>query len=391
MRGKIIIVNAAIVLVVGLLSYFLLVTSLSDVVSNPATRKSDVERALKSANARLALDALRLERWLAGQAASKEVTDVFAAGTDQAKSAAATAQANKIRDASVADAQFARMAPSLVLLVDSQGVALGRNGSALMRGDKLGEIYKSLAETLKSGQTGSDVWLNKQRQEQLLASYAPVRGENGAIVGALVVATPLSDERLTRTSELTSGRALMLGVLNGDSMEVIAKSSEVSGPMLEASIGDKTRTAAKASTDSGNLTVVSDAMPDELFATQALSGYGDGKNLILIAAVPASLVGSVNGLLWPVFAVTGMGILLVVVGGFLLGNYIQSPVSEMEEGLLQVINGNANYRFELEHAELGGLVHRLNSLLNALMGVPETDDEGRPSAPPAPDDYGPPG
>src|SRR5690606_13883917 len=114
MRGKIIIVNAAIVLVVGLLSYFLLVTSLSDVVSNPATRKSDVERALKSANARLALDALRLERWLAGQAASKEVTDVFAAGTDQAKSAAATAQANKIRDASVADAQFARMAPSLV-------------------------------------------------------------------------------------------------------------------------------------------------------------------------------------------------------------------------------------------------------------------------------------
>ncbi len=391
MRGKIIIVNAAIVLVVGLLSYFLLVTALSDVVSNPATRKSDVERALKSANARLALDALRLERWLAGQAATKEVTAVFAAGTDQAKSAAATAQANKIRDAAVADAQFARMAPSLVLLVDSQGVALGRNGSALMRGDKVAEIYKSLAETLKTGQTGSDVWLNKQRQEQLLASYAPVRGENGAIVGALVVATPLSDERLTRTSELTSGRALMLGVLNADSMEVVAKSSEVAGPMLDASTSERTRTAAKASTDSGNLTVVSDAMPGELFATQGLAGYGDGKNVILIAAVPASLVGSVNGLLWPVFAVTGMGILLVVVGGFLLGNYIQAPISEIEEGLLQVINGNANYRFELEHAELGGLVHRMNSLLNALMGVPETDDEGRPSAPPGPDDYGPPG
>ncbi|MCA9633816.1 MAG: hypothetical protein KC766_39460 [Myxococcales bacterium] len=388
MRGKIIIVNAGIVLVVGLLSYFLLLTALKDVVSNPQNRKSDVERAIKSANARLALDALRLERWLGAQADTKDVKDVFGAGTEKAKSEAATAQANKIRDAAVADAQFARMAPSLVLFVDDSGVALGRNGSALMRGDKLGEIYPTLGQALKDGQTGSDVWMNKQRQEQMLASYAPVRGEDGKVVGALVVGTPLSDERLTRTSELTSGRALMLGVLNGEKLEIVAKSSEVSGPMLEAGTSDKTSNGAKASTESGNISVVDDALPGELFATQGLAGYGDSKRAVLVAAVPASLVGSINGLLWPVFAVTGLGVLLVVVGGFLLGNYIQSPISEMEEGLLQVINGNANYRFELEHAELGGLVHRLNSLLNALMGVPETDDEGRPSAPPGPGDYG---
>ncbi|MCB9583959.1 MAG: hypothetical protein H6718_01100 [Polyangiaceae bacterium] len=388
MRGKIIIVNAGIVLVVGLLSYFLLLTALKDVVSNPQNRKSDVERAIKSANARLALDALRLERWLAAQADTKEVQGVFAAGTEKAKSEAATAQANKLRDAAVGDAQFARMAPSLVLFVDDTGVALGRNGSALMRGDKLGEIYPTLGQSLKDGQTGSDVWMNKQRQEQMLASYAPVRGEDGKVVGALVVGTPLSDERLTRTSELTSGRALMLGVMSGEKLELVAKSADVSGPMLEAGAGEKTTTASKASADSGNITVVEDAFPGELYATQSLAGYGDGKRAVLIATVPASLVGSVNGLLWPVFAVTGLGVLLVVVGGFLLGNYIQGPISEMEEGLLQVINGNANYRFEIEHAELGGLVHRLNSLLNALMGVPETDDEGRPSAPPGPGDYG---
>ena len=40
-------------------------------------------------------------------------------------------------------------------------------------------------------------------------------------------------------------------------------------------------------------------------------------------------------------------------------------------------------RFQIEHPDLGGLVFRINSLLNALMGVPEdtTDDEGRPSVP----------
>ena len=54
-----------------------------------------------------------------------------------------------------------------------------------------------------------------------------------------------------------------------------------------------------------------------------------------------------------------------------------------------ILNGKTDLRFELEHPELGGLVFRLNSLLNQLMGVQEddTDDDGRPSRPPGPRDY----
>jgi hypothetical protein len=49
--------------------------------------------------------------------------------------------------------------------------------------------------------------------------------------------------------------------------------------------------------------------------------------------------------------------------------------------LLAIINGNSELRFQLEHDELGGLVFRINSLLNAMMGVAEdtTDEQGRPS------------
>jgi hypothetical protein len=54
----------------------------------------------------------------------------------------------------------------------------------------------------------------------------------------------------------------------------------------------------------------------------------------------------------------------------------------MEEGLLQIINGKTDLRFEIEHPDLGGLIFRINSLLNALMGVPETDEEGRTSTSP---------
>ncbi|MGH7294423.1 MAG: MXAN_5187 C-terminal domain-containing protein, partial [Polyangiaceae bacterium] len=49
-----------------------------------------------------------------------------------------------------------------------------------------------------------------------------------------------------------------------------------------------------------------------------------------------------------------------------------------------ILNGQADKRFELEHAELGGLAFRIDQLLNQLMGVEEdnTDAEGRVSHPP---------
>jgi hypothetical protein len=126
-----------------------------------------------------------------------------------------------------------------------------------------------------------------------------------------------------------------------------------------------------------------------LFGAAALEGY-DATPAVLIAAVPTSRIGDMSGLLLgPIFGVTLLGLLLVTVGGVLLGNYISRPVSEIEDGLLAVINGNSSLRFQIEHAELGGLVFRINSLLNELTGVPEdtSDDEGRPSSAPSAGPY----
>jgi hypothetical protein len=79
------------------------------------------------------------------------------------------------------------------------------------------------------------------------------------------------------------------------------------------------------------------------------------------------------------------GIVLVIIGGWLLGNYITRPISTLEEGLLAILNGQSDKRFELEHAELGGLAFRIDQLLNQLMGVEEdtTDAEGRVSKAPS--------
>ena len=167
MRSKIIAVNAGIVTVIAILTYVLLQTSLKDVVANPVERKKEVAQALRAASSQLALDALRLERWLEHSAANESTRNVLSLGTPEARSEAATAEANRLRDAAIGEPMFAKMAPSLVLFVDAQGVAVGRNGSALMRGEQVAKDYPSLSEAMKTGTTGSAIWINKQRQEQM--------------------------------------------------------------------------------------------------------------------------------------------------------------------------------------------------------------------------------
>lgn len=379
MRWKIIIVNAGILFIVALLSYVLLQSRLASILSDPAGRNASVERALRAANAQLELDGVRVERWLSEQAARDDVRGAFLAGTSRARSDTASAVANQIREAAGKESLFAKMAPSLVLLVDAQGIALGRDGSNLLRGDKITATYPSLTRTLKEGRALSDVWLNRAREEQMLASYAPVRDETNEIVGALVVGTPLNDERLTHTSELTSGGGLAIAVkTSGGAAEIIARSDQ---PSAHAQ-GDRVMSAAAASLGSRKLTLVKGESKGYVLGSAPLSGYGTGSDAAVIAAVPVSLVDSVHGVLWPIFAVTALGILLVVAGSIFLGNYIAEPISEMEEGLLQIINGKTDLRFEIEHPDLGGLISRINSLLNALTGVPETDEEGRTSTAP---------
>jgi hypothetical protein len=380
MRWKIMIVNSAILIIVGLLSFVLVRVSLEDVLANRTQRRSDAERAVRSANMQFELDSLRLERWLASRAAEEAVSEVFAGGTSQARSETASLQAKRLRDAAMQSPVLSALSIPIVLFVDARGIVIGRNDSSQMRGEDLGRAYPSIVRALSSGQTSSQVWLNRQRSEQLLVSYAPVRGEGGRVLGIVVAGMPLNDERLSLISQATSGQALTVGVASEpSSVEVIAQGT-LSGQvaLFEAIRQHAVLSRAAASLKAGRAIFDDD---DAVYAAEPLSGY-DSSNVLLVAALSQSLVPSVAGLLWPLFAVTLLGILLVVAGGIFLGNYISEPISQLEEGLLSVINGRTNHRFDIEHPDLGGLVFRLNSLLNALMGVPDIDADGRTSVPP---------
>jgi hypothetical protein len=392
MRFKIIIVNAGIVVLATVLTYVLLVSSLKGAVSDPNERRREVERSLRAASSQLALDALRFERWLEGNVGTESIRAALAMPTPEARQQAALVEANRLRDAIQSDARFSKMAPSLVALVDADGVVASRDGSNLMRGEKLADAYPGLADALKSGRSGSSVWINRQRQEQLLASYAPVRGENGSMVGAVVVGTPLNDERIRRTSELTSGTALIFARVADKSVEIVADSADSTGAQVSAASSPPVATAARAALSTGNFAIAEGVLEKSLFGAISLDGYA-GNAAVLIAAVPAERVDGMLSVLWPVLAVGALALFLVGLGGVLLGNYISQPISELEDGLLAIINGQSDLRFQIEHDVLGGLVFRINSLLNAMTGVPEdtTDEQGRPSKAPSAADFQEPG
>jgi hypothetical protein len=388
MRWKIIVANASIVLIVGLVAYFLMATSLTAVVRNDARTRTAVAQSVRAANARLALDALQLERWLDSRVRVGVVSDVFAGGTEQARQESATVQATKIRDDAAQNPAFSGLAPSLVLFIDTQGVVLGRNGSTALRGDRLFEIYPTAKNVISEGKTYSDVWISPKRQEQLFVSLAAVRGEGNAIVGAVAVGVPLDDERLRRTSELTSGQVLFFGVSGESGIELVARGGTLPEGLSAQVSSRAIAQTAQASFRARNVMVAETTNGDWVYGIGSLDGYAV-QNMALVAVMPTSLVPSVEGLLTPIIWGTLLGLLLVVIVGALIGNYIAQPISELEDGLLAIINGNQTIRFQIEHPDLGGLVFRINSLLNALTGVPEddTDEQGRPSAAPSPNHF----
>ena len=69
--------------------------------------------------------------------------------------------------------------------------------------------------------------------------------------------------------------------------------------------------------------------------------------------------------------ITAFGLVLVMVAAIRVSDSLSAPIAEIEDRLLSILNGRVDLRIETEHPELGGVVFRINSLLNQLLGVNE--------------------
>ncbi len=384
MRWKIITANSIVVILLGVFLGALLYAQIESVVADEAVIAKEASRVVSAANAQFQLDGLQIERWLANEASQPALREPFEAAVKDAKYDAASKQCNRVRNAATQASNLAGLRPAIVALVDVRGVSLGRDGSSnLLRGEDLGKTHPGMKKALSEGRTGSEVWFAPQLSQQWFVSFAPVRNSDGTALGGIIYGTPLNDERMTRTTDKASGGSIIIAVESSQGMESVAKSQSVDSKVAQAVAQGQLAQSLEAASEREGGERLSGGPDDVVLVGQPLSGYG-GANTVLVAVAPASLM-DLGGVLYSVLGMVGLGIILSIATGWLLGNYILKPVEELEEGLLQILNGKTDLRFEIEHDVLGGVVFRINTLLNQLMGVQEddTDDEGRPSLAPS--------
>ena len=381
MRSKIIAVNAFIIVIVGVMAFFFVRLQKGAAATHADELATDTKQNVQGAAARLQLDGLGAERWMTVKAGEPATLDPITK-SGSARGDSATHRCDELVSQMKSIKQFATV--TLVEIVDDQGKVIGRNNSPAQRGDDVAALYPNLkATTLTTGQPGSDVWY--ANQDRYLATYVAVHDDKGKIAGALIIGRALADS-MSAVSDATTNSALALVTAGaGDEVQIVAKSSKTDAAM-EAAItktgGAVQQSIKKLLKDGQGLDVVRDG--DLFVASSTLDDLGNSARVVLVSPGSASSADGGSPLL-PILGACALGIVFVIFGGWVLGGYITTPINTLEEGLLAILNGQADKRFELDHAELGGLAFRIDQLLNQLMGVEEdnTDADGRVSQGPS--------
>jgi hypothetical protein len=372
MRVKLIAGNLAIVLMVGLGSYLVvrtqlraeLVRELEDSIGDDAELFGRSWRA----------DGARLAEWVSKRAGTKSVTQVFYASGEAKRRSRAFEAAQEVSKWFQDPARGRAERPHIVAVIDETGRVLARDTDRnRMFGEPLLGQVPFLRGVFRRGNARYGVWRHDDKLLQVGA--APVRNDEGGVVGALLVGYDLSNGYAKREAKLTGHDVLFIteqGVYStSTSVEVRdALEKALYSPPLDAETGSALRgkpTLPWSAKLRGEAHVgVTSALP---MSRGTAAGY------VMLAQVDrhTELASLADMILW----LTLLGMLGVVIYGYIAANSIMAPIEQMEDDILAVINGRNDVRLEVETAELGGLSYRVNQLINLLTGVAEEDDDGR--------------
>jgi len=372
MRLKLIAGNLVIVLLVGLGSYLVvrtqlraeLVRELEDSIGDDAELFGRSWRA----------DGARLAEWVSKRAASKSVKHVFKASGQANRRSRAFEAAQDVSKWFQDPARGRDERPHIVAVIDETGRVLARDTDPnRMFGEPLiGQVHL-LRGVFKRGSARSGVWRHDDKLLQVGA--APVRNEEGGIVGALLVGYDLSNGYAKREARLTGHDLLFItdeGIYStSTSVEVRdALQKALYAPPLEAETG---AALSGKPTQPWGTELRGDAYVGVTSALPMSRGVAAGYVMLAQQDKHTELASIADMILW----LTLLGLLGVTVYGYIAANNIIAPVEQMEDDILAVINGRNDVRLEVETPELGGLSYRINQLINLFTGVAEEDEDGR--------------
>lgn len=376
MRAKIIVGNLIAILIAGLGAYALV--------------KGPIEHAmLTEVDGRLADDFVLLDRSVAlnarelsslvGElAAERPMREVFTALDENGRRNRAFDQAERVATWLGDPARGRGGPPSFVAITDDAGRVVSRNADRnRMYTRELRSSVPAVGRAL-AGITGTDLWELSEESLVMQIGVAPIRTEEGRVTGTLVVGYDLSNGLAT-----TEARRLHREVAFIAGERVYGSSLSGNADALRGYLFGDGLAATTAARDGG---AMSGAFTVMLGGREFLGVVGplpsSSGHVAMAILGDRSAQRDKAAPLSYILIFMAVGLLLSLAYGFFIGGTLLKPVEQMEETILNVLNGRQDLRIQVESAEYGGLAYRINQLLNMFTGTPEADESGRLSSPP---------
>jgi hypothetical protein len=373
MRLKIIAGNLVAVLLLGLVSYVVVGQDLRTHLGKEVEGQLGNDQALLERSLRLT--ALEFVKLVKDRAATADVRGVFSALDEEGRRTRAFDAAERNAAWFGDPARGARGTPAIVLVTDDTGKVLARNADRnRMYGMRLDSALPAVRTAIKRGEASHDAWKKEDEGKLFEIAVAPVHGDEGQIVGALLVGYDYSNGFAQSEAKRLGNHDIAFIV---DDKVYSSTFDEITAKQLRAFLFGDGANATKAalagnvserwatSWDGSEYVGITAPMPEAESAHVAYAvlvnrtraaAYGtDATKIILVMMVICALI--------------------VLGYGFMIGNSIVRPIEEIEEGVLSIINGNTDLRLDTSNPDLGGLAYRINQLLNVFTGVSEADDE----------------
>ena len=373
MRLKIIAGNVIAVLLVGLGSYFYVKGQLEKGLGEQVDAQISEDLQLLQRSWRLS--ALEFVEQVRDRAESREVRTAFNALDQQSRRRAAFERAEGIAAWFEDPARGRGGRPDIVVVTDETGRVIARdNDINRMNGTSVAATLPSIRRVLERGLAVHDVWRKQDDDKLLQAALAPVRNEEGGVIGAVIVGYDISNGLAEREAEMLNHE---VAFLREDGIYSSSLEQHEINPLSQALFGemaDATNGALEGNTTSPWTVTLGDS--EYVGVASGLPMTPSQKMGIAILAnrtAQLELASTADVIL----LLMAVGLIFVLIYGFLIGTSFIRPIEEIEEGVLTVINGRTDHRIDVESAEFGGLAYRINQLINVFTGVEEADAEGR--------------
>lgn len=397
MRFKIIFPNLLIVLAVGLGGWLYLRTYYFDYFDEQS--RSTLERDRSLFIAAKQLGAVNLLRTVMARSSHSELEAVFAPATAEELAAVRSSSTSPDTPANddelllilrrrahtecqafrayLGQAEGGGRSPEIIAITDGNGVVISRDvdPNAAPVGVNFSNQYPSVRRALL-GNAVHDLWY--WNNFLLDVAIAPIYNDDRTVVGALLVGFDISSGEAERDREVFGADVVYL-LRENDQWRIHSASIEA-GARRQALTQELTRAQAALAQS------IEDQESARFLSLDVVNVENIGLAGMLSStdtSVPAGylLLKSVDDVRAPagrsifVLFFSLIGVLLVVIVGFLLGNHFLRPVEEIEEGVLRIINGDVTHRFEVKSTDFGGLAYRVNQLVAVLTGEAEESDE----------------